>query len=187
MRRSSRLRWRKFEGPPLPCSSQFCWGRDGTNAKFGEKLTALSIATPSCHDIGNGIRVLSRCLALTGSRDSTSYGAVVTGEVANGLAQRGICFISWLAHGIDAHARSAALAGHQGMEVGDDRSWLEAWTGTTRQETRISQPRFAPGPLTSLSSRPELPQLGSGSCSRTSNICVWSLCRSAPVESRDRL
>ncbi|UKA73446.1 DNA-processing protein DprA [Arthrobacter sp. FW306-06-A] len=65
-------------------------------------------------DIGKGIPAPSRCTALTGSRDSTSYGAAVTGDIAYGLAQRGICVISGLAYGIDAHAHRAALAGSQG-------------------------------------------------------------------------
>ncbi|KSU68582.1 DNA processing protein [Pseudarthrobacter enclensis] len=64
--------------------------------------------------IDNGIPAPSRCVALTGSRDSTSYGAAVTGDIAYGLAQRGICVISGLAYGIDAHAHRAALAGVQG-------------------------------------------------------------------------
>jgi DNA processing protein len=68
---------------------------------------------------------------VTGSRDSTSYGASVTGEIAYGLAQRGICVISGLAYGIDAHAHRAALAGGQGdgpatiavLAVGLDRDY----------------------------------------------------------------
>jgi DNA processing protein len=65
-------------------------------------------------NLGNGIPGPSRCAALTGSRDSTSYGASVTGDVAYGLAQRGVCIISGLAYGIDAHAHRAALAGSTG-------------------------------------------------------------------------
>ncbi|BCW68928.1 hypothetical protein NicSoilB4_36910 (plasmid) [Arthrobacter sp. NicSoilB4] len=65
-------------------------------------------------DIGNGIPAPTRCTALTGSRDSTSYGAAVTADMAYGLAQRGICIIAGLAYGIDAHAHRAALAGSQG-------------------------------------------------------------------------
>jgi len=65
-------------------------------------------------NLGNGIPDPSRCAALTGSRDSTSYGAAVTGDMAYGLAQQGICVISGLAYGIDAHAHRAALAGAQG-------------------------------------------------------------------------
>ena len=68
-------------------------------------------------NLENGIPAPSRCAALTGSRDSTSYGAAVTGDIAYGLAQRGICVISGLAYGIDAHAHRAALAGHHGTEA----------------------------------------------------------------------
>lgn len=65
-------------------------------------------------NLGAGIPALSRCAAVTGSRDSTSYGASVTGDIAYGLAQRGICVIAGLAYGIDAHAHRAALAGTVG-------------------------------------------------------------------------
>lgn len=55
-----------------------------------------------------------RCIALVGSRDSTSYGASVTGDVAYSLAQRGFTIVSGGAYGIDAHAHRAALAGGSG-------------------------------------------------------------------------
>jgi DNA processing protein len=61
--------------------------------------------------LSTGIPAPPRCAAVTGSRDSTSYGAALTGDIAYGLAQRGICVISGLAYGIDAHAHRAALAG----------------------------------------------------------------------------
>ncbi|MEE2522902.1 DNA-processing protein DprA [Pseudarthrobacter sp. J75] len=50
-------------------------------------------------------------VALVGSRDSTSYGASVTGDLAYTLSQRGFTVISGGAYGIDAHAHRAALAG----------------------------------------------------------------------------
>ncbi|MFJ4027801.1 DNA-processing protein DprA [Paenarthrobacter sp. NPDC089989] len=50
-------------------------------------------------------------IALVGSRDSTSYGASVTGDLAYGLAQRGFTVISGGAYGIDAHAHRGALNG----------------------------------------------------------------------------
>jgi DNA processing protein len=65
-------------------------------------------------NLSTGIPAPSRCAAVTGSRDSTSYGASVTGDMAYGLAQRGICVIAGLAYGIDAHAHRAALAGSTG-------------------------------------------------------------------------
>ncbi|MGX1160626.1 DNA processing protein [Arthrobacter sp. SLBN-100] len=52
-----------------------------------------------------------KCIALVGSRDSTSYGASVTGDIAYSLAQRGLTVVSGGAYGIDAHAHRAALAG----------------------------------------------------------------------------
>ncbi|WP_416430449.1 DNA-processing protein DprA [Paenarthrobacter nicotinovorans] len=65
-------------------------------------------------NIARGIPAPQRTAALTGSRDSTSYGAAVTAEMAHGLARRGICVISGLAYGIDAHAHRGALAGSTG-------------------------------------------------------------------------
>lgn len=63
--------------------------------------------------LGNGIPGPARCVAVTGSRDSTSYGASVTGDIAYSLAQRGITVLAGLAYGIDAHGHRAALAGRQ--------------------------------------------------------------------------
>jgi DNA processing protein len=65
-------------------------------------------------NLTGGIPTPSRSVALVGSRDCTSYGASVTGDLAYTLAQRGICVISGLAYGVDAHAHRAALAGSQG-------------------------------------------------------------------------
>lgn len=55
-----------------------------------------------------------RSIALVGSRDSTSYGASVTADLAYSLTQRGFTIISGGAYGIDAHAHRAALAGGSG-------------------------------------------------------------------------
>lgn len=53
----------------------------------------------------------AHAVAVVGSRDSTSYGASVTGDIAYSLAQRGFTVVSGGAYGIDAHAHRAALAG----------------------------------------------------------------------------
>ena len=53
---------------------------------------------------------VEKSIALVGSRDSTSYGAAVTGDLAYSLAQRGFTVISGGAYGTDAHAHRAALA-----------------------------------------------------------------------------
>ncbi len=52
-----------------------------------------------------------QAVALVGSRDSTSYGASVTGDLAYSLAQRGFTVVSGGAYGIDAHAHRGALSG----------------------------------------------------------------------------
>ena len=62
-----------------------------------------------------GIPGADKSVALVGSRDSTSYGSSVAHDMAYGLAQRGICVVSGLGYGIDAHAHRAALAGSVGM------------------------------------------------------------------------
>jgi DNA processing protein len=54
---------------------------------------------------------VEQSIALVGSRDSTSYGASVTGDLAYSLAQRGYTVVSGGAYGIDAHSHRAALAG----------------------------------------------------------------------------
>lgn len=51
-----------------------------------------------------------RCIAVVGSRDSTSYGANVTAEISSSLVQRKFTVVSGGAYGIDAHAHSGALA-----------------------------------------------------------------------------
>lgn len=50
-----------------------------------------------------------RVVAVVGSRDSTSYGTEVTGNLAAGLVARGYTVISGGAYGIDAQAHRAAL------------------------------------------------------------------------------
>lgn len=61
-----------------------------------------------------GIPGLDKGVALTGSRDATSYGVAVTGDLAYGLAQRGITVWHGLAYGVDAAGGRAALAGARG-------------------------------------------------------------------------
>ncbi|MFQ4147512.1 DNA-processing protein DprA [Arthrobacter sp. LAPM80] len=51
----------------------------------------------------------SRCIAVVGSRDSTSYGANVTLEIAASLVQREFTVVSGGAYGIDAYAHRGAL------------------------------------------------------------------------------
>ena len=59
---------------------------------------------------GKGIPLQTRCIAVVGSRDSTSYGANVTAEIASSLVQRDFCVVSGGAYGIDAQAHRGALS-----------------------------------------------------------------------------
>jgi DNA processing protein len=81
------------------------------------QLADLGIQEPIClwwrgHE--QPLPALDSSIALVGSRDSTSYGASVTGDLAYSLAQRGMTVVSGGAYGIDAHAHRAALAGGSG-------------------------------------------------------------------------
>lgn len=81
------------------------------------QLADLGLQEPLClwwRGIEQELPPAARSIALVGSRDSTSYGASVTGDLAYSLAQRGFTIISGGAYGIDAHAHRAALAGSAG-------------------------------------------------------------------------
>jgi DNA processing protein len=88
-----------------------------SDALWPEQLGDLGIQEPIClwwRGLEQELPALSRSVALVGSRDSTSYGASVTGDLAYSLAQRGFTVVSGGAYGIDAHAHRAALAGGSG-------------------------------------------------------------------------
>ena len=81
------------------------------------QLADLGIQEPIClwwRGMEQQLPAAAQCVALVGSRDSTSYGASVTGDLAYSLAQRGFTVVSGGAYGIDAHAHRAALAGGSG-------------------------------------------------------------------------
>ncbi|MEO8282441.1 MAG: DNA-processing protein DprA [Pseudarthrobacter sp.] len=82
-----------------------------------EQLGDLGLQEPIClwwRGLEQELPALARSVALVGSRDSTSYGASVTGDLAYSLAQRGFTVVSGGAYGIDAHAHRAALTGGSG-------------------------------------------------------------------------
>jgi DNA processing protein len=81
------------------------------------QLADLGIQEPIClwwRGLEQQLPAAAQCVALVGSRDSTSYGSSVTGDLAYSLAQRGFTVVSGGAYGIDAHAHRAALAGGSG-------------------------------------------------------------------------
>jgi DNA processing protein len=79
-----------------------------------EALADLGYSEPMClwarGNLAAGIPPAGRAVAIVGSRDSTNYGASVTGDLAAGLAGRGYTVISGGAYGIDAQAHRSALA-----------------------------------------------------------------------------
>ncbi|MCP2047158.1 UNVERIFIED_ORG: DNA processing protein [Paenarthrobacter nicotinovorans] len=78
------------------------------------QLADLGLQEPLClwwRGLEQELPSAGRAIALVGSRDSTSYGASVTGDFAFGLAQRGFSVVSGGAYGIDAHAHRGALNG----------------------------------------------------------------------------
>jgi DNA processing protein len=78
------------------------------------QLADLGLQEPVClwwRGVEQELPPAGKSIALVGSRDSTSYGSAVTGDLAYSLAQRGFTIISGGAYGIDAHAHRAALAG----------------------------------------------------------------------------
>ena len=62
-----------------------------------------------CRGSKQSIPAQGKCIAVVGSRDSTSYGANVTAEIAGSLVQRGFTVVSGGAYGIDAQAHRGAL------------------------------------------------------------------------------
>ncbi|GAA2146175.1 DNA-processing protein DprA [Arthrobacter humicola] len=81
------------------------------------QLADLGLQEPVClwwRGVEQELPPAAKAIALVGSRDSTSYGASVTGDLAYSLAQRGFTVVSGGAYGIDAHAHRAALAGGTG-------------------------------------------------------------------------
>ncbi|ABM06673.1 DNA-processing protein DprA [Paenarthrobacter aurescens] len=79
-----------------------------------EQLEDLGLQEPLClwwRGQEQPLPSARQAIALVGSRDSTNYGASVTGDFAYGLAQRGYTVVSGGAYGIDAHAHRGALSG----------------------------------------------------------------------------
>ncbi|WP_154605618.1 DNA-processing protein DprA [Arthrobacter sp. AQ5-05] len=87
-----------------------------------------------------------RCIALVGSRDSTSYGANVAAEMASSLVQRGFTVVSGGAYGIDAqaHRGSISAAAQTGGQNGDPRRGTEEGVPPTLAVMAGGVDRFYP-------------------------------------------
>ena len=154
------------------------------------QLGDLGIHEPIClwwRGVEQELPAAAKSIALVGSRDSTSYGAAVTGDLAYSLAQRGFTVVSGGAYGIDAHAHRAALAGSSEsmptiavMAGGVDRfypSGMRTCFGPWRTRVR-SSPRC----------RPDLRPHATVFCSATGSSQLWPPSRllSRPDGGRER-
>ena len=80
--------------------------------EWPEALDDLGAEAPLCLWVRGEDRLpaAQRSVAIVGSRDATGYGLSVAGDLAKGLADRGLTVISGGAYGIDGQAHRAALA-----------------------------------------------------------------------------
>lgn len=106
-------------------------------------LSDLELGEPIALWCRGGEKVIpdqGQCIAIVGSRDSTSYGENVTLEIAHSLVQRGFTVVSGGAYGIDAHAHRGALGAGPGS--------ADAWGLSMGPTTQSSQqtPDGAPAP-----------------------------------------
>lgn len=83
------------------------------------QLSDLGAEAPSAlwvRGTGRLNEVLTRSVAITGSRAATAYGGHVASDLSHGLAARGYTVVSGAGYGIDALAHRGALAA-QGLTV----------------------------------------------------------------------
>jgi DNA processing protein len=90
----------------VPCPRRACPGDD----EFPQALLAIPDPPREIYWIGARWPPPPRAVALVGSRAATGYGREVAEALAGDLARAGICVVSGLARGVDAHAHRGALA-----------------------------------------------------------------------------
>jgi DNA processing protein len=115
------------------------------------QLADLGIQEPIClwwRGLEQQLPAAAHSVALVGSRDSTSYGASVTGDLAYSLAQRGFTVVSGGAYGIDAHAHRAALAGGSGIGSTPPATRISCVPSATRERCSRRFPQDLPPPAT---------------------------------------
>ena len=87
------------------------------DAAYPARLRTIASPPLALYVVG-AVEALSKpAVALVGTRHCTPYGRDLAERFAYGLAKRGWCVVSGLAHGIDACAHKGALAG-EGVTVG---------------------------------------------------------------------
>lgn len=81
------------------------WPRSLEDLQLGTPVALWARGNPSA-----GLPPHVKTVAVVGSRDSTNYGASMTGDLSAALVERGYTVMSGGAYGIDAQAHRAALA-----------------------------------------------------------------------------
>ncbi len=77
-------------------------------------------------DGSRGIPTPQKAIAFDGNRDSTAYGAAVTGELAYSAAQSGISVITGAGYGASSHTLRAAIAVENASTIDADLNKAEA-------------------------------------------------------------
>ena len=79
--------------------------------QYPELLSQTGQPPPIIYTLGEVALLDQNPVAIVGSRAATSYGRRVSRKLSRDLARSGICVVSGLALGIDAHAHTGALDG----------------------------------------------------------------------------
>ncbi len=79
------------------------------SAEFPERLKYIDEAVAIIYFIGDINLLKTPCVAIVGSRDTDSYGQIVTTRFAKELARAGVTIVSGLALGVDGIAHTGAL------------------------------------------------------------------------------
>ncbi len=87
------------------------------DAAYPAQLRTIASPPLALYVVGAVEALAKPAVALVGTRHCTPYGRDLAERFAYGLAKRGWCIVSGLAHGIDACAHKGALAG-EGATVG---------------------------------------------------------------------
>lgn len=105
--------------------------------RYPFRLKHSSAPPPLLYLMGSLDKRDERAVSIVGTRRPSDYGKQMTGEIARGLAQAGICIVSGLAYGIDRIAHEAALdAGGRTLAViagGLDRLYPADHRGLARK------------------------------------------------------
>lgn len=76
---------------------------------YPQQLSAIIDPPYAIYYAGNISALQNTMIGIVGTRRASRYGLEMASAIAEGLAEKGICIVSGLAHGIDAAAHNATL------------------------------------------------------------------------------